>query len=784
MGGFWNDLTHGARVLRRDPLYTGAAILALGLGIGATSALFSVVDAALIRKLPFADPDRLVVVWEQNLERGMPFMYAAPPNFDDWVAETTTFSGWGAFSTDRHAIAADGRATALQGAEVTAGLFGVLGAGTVMGRVFTPEDELPGGAGVVLISHTLWQNRFGAAPDIVGRTIDVDGNLAEVVGVMERGFSFPPNIIENRPATGRTDIWLPLRLGQVAEQRGAHFLTVVGRLGEGVSFDQAVGDVRAVADRASAAYPATNEGWSATAVPLREQLAGQSRSQLFILLGSVGLVLLIACVNVANLLLARGAGRQREVAVRAAIGASKGRLVQQLLTESVLLGLLGGVLGLVLARIALGTLVGLAPESVIGAADAALDMRAVGFTFLVSVASAVLFGALPAFTSASVALTPHLKEGGRSDTGSRGRKRLQSLLVGGEVAVSLTLLVGAGLLFQTFVRLMAVDVGVETTDTITGSVALPDARYPDGASQVAAYRELARGIREHPAVEAVGFIYDVPLAADRQGTSITLRGETDVPDNQNRGVGFSIVTAGYFDAMGIPVVRGRDFSALDLPDGDTVLIVNQALADQFFSGGDPLGEIVGIMGRQRRISPWSGTMSLVASAANTVPEAVSGVRDVIERFDSSVPLYDVTTMGEVVSASADRERFAATLMAVFAGLALLLTAVGIFGVVSHSVARRRRETGIRMALGAAGGDVMRLVVRDSMRPVLAGLAVGLPLAFATAQLLRGSLFGVASAHPLTYVGVALLLLAVSAVAAWVPALWATRVDPAIALRND
>jgi len=784
VGGFWNDLTHGARVLRRDPLYTGAAILALGLGIGATSALFSVVDAALIRKLPFADPDRLVVVWEQNLERGMPFMYAAPPNFDDWVAETTTFSGWGAFSTDRHAIAADGRATALQGAEVTAGLFGVLGAGTVMGRVFTPEDELPGGAGVVLISHTLWQNRFGAAPDIVGRTIDVDGNLAEVVGVMERGFSFPPNIIENRPATGRTDIWLPLRLGQVAEQRGAHFLTVVGRLGEGVSFDQAVGDVRAVADRASAAYPATNEGWSATAVPLREQLAGQSRSQLFILLGSVGLVLLIACVNVANLLLARGAGRQREVAVRAAIGASKGRLVQQLLTESVLLGLLGGVLGLVLARIALGTLVGLAPESVIGAADAALDMRAVGFTFLVSVASAVLFGALPAFTSASVALTPHLKEGGRSDTGSRGRKRLQSLLVGGEVAVSLTLLVGAGLLFQTFVRLMAVDVGVETTDTITGSVALPDARYPDGASQVAAYRELARGIREHPAVEAVGFIYDVPLAADRQGTSITLRGETDVPDNQNRGVGFSIVTAGYFDAMGIPVVRGRDFSALDLPDGDTVLIVNQALADQFFSGGDPLGEIVGIMGRQRRISPWSGTMSLVASAANTVPEAVSGVRDVIERFDSSVPLYDVTTMGEVVSASADRERFAATLMAVFAGLALLLTAVGIFGVVSHSVARRRRETGIRMALGAAGGDVMRLVVRDSMRPVLAGLAVGLPLAFATAQLLRGSLFGVASAHPLTYVGVALLLLAVSAVAAWVPALWATRVDPAIALRND
>ena len=808
MGGFWNDLAHGGRILRREPLYTVAAVLALALGIGATSALFSVVDAALLRDLPFPEPDELVVVWERNLERGYEYMYAAPPNYRDWVEETTSFAALGAFSADRHAIAADGRATALLGARVTSSLFGVLGVGPSLGRAFTPADEVPGAPGVVLVSHALWQTRFGGDPGLVGRSIDVDGEPLEVIGVMEPGFSFPPNIIENRPATGRSDIWLPLRFGPEGEQRGAHFLTVVGRLGDEAALDEARGDVETVAARAAQAFPDTNDGWSATVVPLHEQLAGQSRSQLFILLGSVGLVLVIACVNVANLLLARGTGRSREVAVRAALGASKGRLVRQLLTESLLLGTLGGAVGLVLARVALGSIVGLAPDSVIGAAEATLDLRVVGFTLAISIASAVLFGALPALSSAAIELSPHLKEGGRSETGSRSTRRLQSALVGGEVAVSLTLLVGAGLLFQTFIRLVSVDVGLQTAETVTGSVALPDTRYGDRDRMIAAYQELGRTIRANPAIRAAGFTYDIPLAADRQGTSILLPGETEVPEGQNRGVGFAIVTAGYFDAMGIPFIRGGDFDAE--PDGEPVAIVNQALADLYFADVDPLTQTIGIMSRQRRIvgvvgnvrfedlrtaagpvayifydqSPWSGTMSLVAAAAGSAPAAVSAVREEIARFDPSVPLYDVTSMSEVVSASADRERFAATLMAVFAGLALLLAAVGIFGVVSHSVAKRRRETGIRIALGAAGNDVLRLVVAESMRPVVAGVLLGLPMAFATAQLLRGLLYGVASAHALTYLGVAALLIAVSAIAAWVPALRATRVDPAIALRND
>ena len=810
MGGLWQDLKHGARVLRRDPLYTTAAILALALGIGATGALFSVVDAALLKKPPFADPDRLVVVWERNLDRGYAFMYASPPNFADWERENATFSGLGAFSTDRHAIAADGRATALQGAEVTSGLFGVLGVGAARGRAFTPEDQIQGAPGVVLISHELWQTRFGGDPATVGRSIEVDGNLVEIVGVMEPGFSFPPNIIENRPASGRTDLWLPLRMGQVAEQRGAHFLTVVGRVREGVSGDAATEDIVAIAARAADAYPDTNRGWTATTVPLHDQLAGQSRSQLFVLLGSVGLVLLIACVNVANLLLARGAGRSREVAVRAAMGASKPRLVRQLLTESCLLGVTGGLAGLLLARLALGTIVGLAPESVLGATGATLDLRVIGFTLLVSVGSALLFGVVPALSNASVSLAPHLKEGGRSETVGRSRKRLQSLLVGGEVAVSLTLLVGAGLLFQTFVRLLSVDVGLAADRTITASVALPDARYEGREALASAYGELARNLRAHPGIRSAGFIYDVPLAADRQGTSIMLRGETEVPENEDRGVGFSIVTSGYFDAMGIPILQGRDFDETDAPDGDPVLIVNRALAERFFPDTDPLTQRIGIQGLERRVvgvvgnvrheslrtgagpvayllydqTPWSGTMSLVAAASGTPAAAVTAARDEIARFDASVPLYDVTTMRQVVAESADRERFAATLMAVFAGLAMLLAAVGIFGVVSHTVARRRKETGIRIALGAGAGDVTRLVVRESMRPVVGGLLVGLPTAFLVAQVLRSSLYGVGSAHIATYLGVAVLLLAVAGVAAWLPAVRGTRVDPAVALRSD
>jgi putative ABC transport system permease protein len=796
--------------LRRDPIYTGAAIVALGLGIGATSALFSVVDAALLKKPPFPDPDRLVVVWERNLDRGMPFMYAAPPNFADWSAENTTFTGLAGFSTDRHAIAADGQASALQGADVTAGLFGVLGVGPAMGRAFTPEDELMGAPRVTLISHQLWQARFGSAPDILGRSIEVDGSLTEIVGVMEPGFSFPPNIIENQPASGRTDIWLPMQLGQAAEQRGAHFMTVIGRMRDGVSVNAAVEDVATISARMAEAYPDTNRGWSATVVPLHDQLAGQSRGQLLILLGSVALVLLIACVNVANLLLARGAGRSREVAVRASMGASKRRLVRQLLTESCLLGVIGGVVGLLLARVALGTIISLAPESVLGAAGATLDLRVIGFTLVVSVGSALLFGAMPALSSTSVSLAPQLKEGGRSETLSRSRRHLQSLLVGGEVAVSLTLLVGAGLLFQTFTRLVSVDVGMSAEETVTASVALPEARYAGREELAAAYGELRRNIQASPAIRSAGFIYDVPLAANRQGTSIRLRGETRVPENEDRGVNFSIVTSGYFEAMGIPILRGRDFDETDASGGDPVLVVNQALADRFLPDTDPLTQRIGIQGLERRVvgvvgnvrhedlrtgeqpiayllydqSPWSGTMSLVAAANGSIAAAVNAARDEIARFDSSVPLYDVTSMEEVVAESADRERFAASLMAVFAGLAVLLAGVGIFGVVSHSVSRRRRETGIRIALGAGAGDVTGLMVRESMRPVVGGLLIGLPAAFGLAQVLRNSLYGVGSGHVATYLGVALLLLVVAGLAAWLPAVRGARVDPAIALRSD
>jgi putative ABC transport system permease protein len=809
MSGWLQDLQHEARLLRRYPAYAAIAVAALGIGIGSTSAIFSIIDATLLRDLPYPDAERLVMVWERNVDRGYRFMYASPPNFADWRDEARSLEEIGAFTTERMALSGGDNAVAVQGAQVTARLFAALGVSPRVGRPFQEADMLPGGSPLVILSDPLWSAQFARDPGVVGRTVEVDGEPATIVGVMPPGFSFPPEISESGPATGGTDLWTPLPLRE-GTSRAAHFLTTVARVREGIPREAAEEELRAIATRLERAYPDTNEGWTVTTVPLHEQLAGQSRGQLALLLGAVGLVLMIACINVANLLLARGTARREEIAVRAAIGASRARLVRQLLTESFLLGLAGGAVGLALARIGLRSLVGLAPETVLRASEAALDLRVVLFTFAVSMLSAVLFGLVPAWSNSSLELSGHLREGGWGEAGARAHRRFQSAFIAGEIALSLALLVAAGLMFQTFLRLSDADVGVAPEQTLTATVALPQGRYTDDRSRVTAYGELRSRIAALPEVEAAGFIYDVPLAADRQGTQITLPGETEPPEGENRGVNFSIVTSGYFDAMGIPVRRGRDFSSADRPDGDPVVIVNEALADQFFPGTDPLfasigmfgyvPRIVGVVGNVRHESlrvqgnpvayllfdqaPWRGNLSLVVRSRSGIGGTLESVRREIRRFDPGVPVYDATTMEQVLAESVARERFSATLMGIFSLLALVLASVGVFGVVSYAVGRRRREMGVRIALGAQKTDVLRLLVSQSIRPVLIGVVVGLPAAFGLARILRNSLYGVGSADPMTFAGVVAVLTGVSLLAIYVPARRATRVDPAVALRSE
>lgn len=809
MTGWWQDIQHGGRLLRRYPGYAAVAAVALGLGIGATSAIFSIIDATLLRELPYAEPDRLVMVWERNLERGYDFMYASPPMLEDWRTEIESFETVGGFETERRALSAGEAAVAVHSSGVTPGVFAALGVSPRLGRAFDDADMVPGGPSLVILADGVWRARFGGDPDIVGRTVEVDGEPATVIGVMPEGFTFPPLISESGPATGGTDIWTPLRPGD-GYGRGSHFVSVVARLAEGATTARAIADLEALSGQLARSYPATNEGWTATVVPLHTQLAGQSRDTLVFLLGAVGLVLLIACINVANLLLARGLGRRQEVAVRAAIGASRGRLVRQFVTESVLLGLVGGVAGLLIARLGLGALVGIAPETVLRASEAALDLRVVGFTLAVSLVSAIVFGLLPAWSNASLELSDHLREGGRTGTAARSSRRLQSAFIAGEIALSLTLLVGAGLLFQTFLGLRGVDPGVSPERTVTATVALPAGRYGDGERRADAYAELAERVAALPAVEAAGFIWDVPLAANRQGTRLTFPGETEAPEDQSRSIAFTIVTPGYFDAMGIPTRRGRDFSPADRADGDPVVVVNRALADRFFPGEDPIDERVVLFETPRRIvgvvetvrneslrsegnataylpmsqNPWGGNLSLVVRSRGALGGLVDAVREQIGRYDPAIPLYDVTTMERVVSRSVARERFSATLMGIFSVVALVLAGVGVFGVVSYAVGRRVREAGIRVALGASRTDVLRLLIGQSMRPVLAGVALGVPAALAAAGLLRGSLYGVGAADPLTFAGVVAVLVTVALVATWLPARRAMGVDPAIALRNE
>lgn len=806
MEAIWQDLRLGLRVLASKPAFTAVAVLTLALGIGATTAIFSVVNAVLLRPLPYEDPEELVLVWETHHGYGLPLMYASPPNYADWRARNRVFDDVAVFRPRRYFLQREDVPLRVPGSQVSSSLFQVLRVVPHLGRVFSADDDLEGAEPVVLLGYELWRSRFGGETSVVGSSVVVDEVSRTVVGVLPPGFKFPPPIaLEGFADTETPQIWTTFaRSFADPSQRQAHFLSVIARLRSGVSLAQASRDMNALHERIAEENPGY-DGWTITLVPLDEQILAASRLALWTLLGAVALVLLIACVNVANLLLAHGAGRTREFAIRAALGAASGRMVRQLLTESLLLAVVGGAVGVAFALWCTRTLVAITPHRVPRLDEVGIDLHVLGFALAITLVTGLLFGLAPALQASSTELSPALKEGGRGGLG-RGHVRLRDLLVVAEVALSLVLLIGAGLLFRTFLNLRGVDPGFQPDDVLSLRVTLPRS-YAEPAERAEAFFELGREIRALPGVEAAGFVLEVPFSSDRQGTTVRIEGDEA---EDGRQINRTWVTPGYFRAAGIPLLVGRDFTERDGSEGRRSVIVNRTFADRFLTGRDPLSvrvfygdeavPIVGVVGdvlhdkltapaNPAAYQPYAGTArwrSMALAVRSPLPPAqlIPVIRERIAAVVPAAPVFDVKTLRQVIADSMAESRFLVLLLTVFAGAALLLSAVGIYGVLSYAVAQRLREMGVRMALGARGADILRVVLGDGLKRALAGVAAGLVLALLLTRYLETLLYGVRATDPATLVTICAVLLLTAALACFVPAWRARGVDPLEALRHE
>jgi putative ABC transport system permease protein len=802
MTNLLQDMRHGARILLRSPGFALVAVLALAIGIGANTALFSVLNTLLLQRLPYQDAERLAIVWEHNLPRDKKKNVVSPGNYLHWREMNQVFTDIAAVSPAfPTSLTGVGDPEELHVQLVSAQFFAIIGVNPALGRAFTVEEDRPR-SGVVIISDRLWRTRFNGDPSILNRAITLDSQPRTVVGVMPRRFSFLDKTV---------DVWFPVGLPPDARTPRGRWLGVVGRLKPGVTFERADADMKRVHAELTRQFPAFNTGWTAMVVPIREQLTGEVRPALFVLLGAVAFVLLIACANVANLLLARATTRQRELAVRAALGAGRARLVRQLMAESLVLATAGGAAGLLLAwwalqllRTAVAERLPIARLELVG-----IDLRVLGFTIAASLISGLIFGLIPALTSAGSSLTDALKEGGRTASAGRGT-RTRSAFVVLEVALALVLLVGAGLLLRSFLRLLNVDPGFNPQQTVTMRVSLPSARY-DNARSGRFFETLFDRIDGLPGVSAAGAISFLPLHGLGSATSYVVVGKPTPPMGQEPVTDVRVVTHDYFKAMGIPLLRGRLFDERRATDAVNHVVINDVMARQQWPGEDPIGkriqvswtgriedEVIGVVGDVQHASldaqakatiywpymrsPYS-SMTVVVRAAEA-RSLVSSVIGLVREQDPDLVVADVKTMEEVVSDSVAERRLTMTLLIVFAGAALVLAAVGIYGVIAYSVTQRTQEIGIRMALGATHGRVLAMVVGQAL--ILAGLGVALGGggALLLTRLMSGLLFGVKPADPLTFGTVAGGLVLVAAAASYLPAWRATRVDPVVALRAE
>jgi len=807
MGDIAQDLRYGLRTLRKNPGFTSVAVLALALGIGANSAIFSVVNTVLLQPLPYKNPAQLVMLWENATHLGFPKNTPSPANFLDWRGQNTVFTGMAAMAPKNFNLTGVGEPERLDGRRVSANLFDLLGVQPRLGRGFLPREDTPG-AHVVILSHGLWQRRFGSDPRIIGQALNLNGESYSVVGVMPPGIDLPG--FDN----WKDQLWVPIAFpSEEAQSRGNHYLEVIARMKPGVTLKQAKAEMETIAARLAQQYPKENLRIGTVVNPLHEEVVGDIRPALLVLLGAVGFVLLIACANVANLLLARAAVRQKEIALRLALGASRSRLTRQFLTESVLLALLGAAVGLMFAFAGLRILKTFIPDTISQADSIGIDANVLVFTALVAVVTGLVFGLAPAAQASNFNLNETLNEGGRDAAGGSKGARLRGLLVIAEVAVSFVLLIGAGLLINSFLHLRNVDPGFRADHLLTAKIDLPELKYPDKEHRIPFLDEVLRRVNTLPGVESAALAGNLPLTYNGDSMYIAVEGIPDPPTDQQMDVIYRAIGPGYFSAMGIPLVRGRDFTDQDTTETGYTVVVSEKLAQHFWPGQDPIGKRLK-PGSTASDSPWRDVIGVVkdvrqndflaapkmqmymsyrqlkslapnALVVRTRVEPMSlatALRNAVWAVDKDQPVSNIDTMEHIVAGAVARQRFSTMLLGIFATLALMLAAVGIYGVMSYSVAQRTHEIGIRMALGARRSDVLKMTVKQGLKLVAIGVVIGLVAAFVLTRVMASLLFGVSTTDPVTFFSISLVLMGVAMLASYIPALRATKVDPMVALR--
>jgi predicted permease len=805
MRSLLQDVRYAVRTLARSPGFTLAAVATLAVGIGANAAIFSLVRGVLLRPLPFPQPERLVSLWEANDAKGFSRMVASPPNYLDWKAQSRSYESMGAFTDTTLVVAERGGAERLDGAAVTSGFFETLGVRPLHGRSFSESETSPGHPAVVVLGHGVWQRRFGGDPGIVGRTVRLDGEPFEVVGVMPASFRFPE---------ATHDFWIPLTFRpDVGSQRGAHYLDVVARLKPGVTIETARAEIRAIADGLRRAYPRSNSGYTAGATALDESLVGAVAPAMRMLLGAVALVTLVACANVANLLLVRGTRRRAEMAIRSALGAGSRRIARQLLTESAVLAAAGAAAGLGLAAASLDGIVALAPATVPRLSEVRLDAAVLAFTAAWTLASVAIFGLAPALAALRPGPMQALRGFGADAAGTARRVSARQALVVGQVALALVLSAGAGLLLRSLARLSSVDPGFRTERAVSYSLTLPESRYPDEAARGAFLDRLLARMRALPGARSAAAVFGLPLTG--MSFSSSFRPSGSPPDDREPSAQLRLASRDYFATMGIPVLSGRGFGPEDRRGAPIVVLVSRSAARKFFPAGDAIGrhlrfgarmtdtriegEIVGVVGDVRDAELGAGPTPEFYGSLEQAPtdefhvvvrggvppdRLESAARAAVSELDSELAVTDLSALDAVVRRSVSRPRFMVQLLLVFAAMALLLCAIGIYGVTAYAVSQRTREIGIRMALGADRSAVRALVLREGLRLAAAGVALGLAGAFALTRLLRGFLFEIGPGDPVTHAAVALLLAGVALAACAVPARRAARLNPIAALRTE
>jgi putative ABC transport system permease protein len=792
----------------KAPLFAAVAVLTLAIGIGATTAIFSVADALLLRPLSYRDPDRVVLIWERNMTLDRPRNVIAPANFLDWRAQSNSFEQMAAIAEGRLSVTGAGEPEEVAVQFVSPSLFGMLGAKPVIGRGFLAEEEGPDTERVVILSHSYWQSRFGGDPTVLDRALTLDGERFTIVGVMQPSFAFFGPF-----SLGRAELWSPLQINPNRDYRrtAGRYMLGAARLKPGVDLAGAQAEMDTIAHRLETAYPDFNANWGVTLVPLREQLAGHLRTALYVLLAAVGTVLLIACANVANLLLARATSRQTEIAIRTSLGAGRARVIRQMLTENLLLALTGGGLGLLLAVWGVEALTALGSQGLPRLADIRVDLRVFAFTAAVSLATGLVFGLAPALSAVRRDVNSLLKEAGRSRLGSLKMRRASAAVVSAQIALSLMLLIGAGLLIRSFEQLLAVQPGFEPEQLLTARVNLPRSQY-EGPQRSAFFREAIERIAGLPEVRSASAVSALPFSGPAVGTGFRVQGRPEPAAGEGPTTTVRSVFPGFFQTMGIRLLRGREFDQRATADTPRVYVVSEALARAHFPNQDPLGqriivqlfdeipgEIIGVVAdiKDSSLDGESGpavyyvhpqlafnSMTLVLRAAGEPAGLDRELTNIIHELDSNLPVSDVRVMDEVISRTNAERRFQTWLLTGFAVLALALATIGVYGVMSYSVAQRTHELGVRMAIGAQRSDVLRLVLRQGMIIAGAGLVLGLGGAFAVTRAMSSLLYNVTPTDPLTFGFVALLLAATAALAMYVPARRATRVDPMVVLRYE